>query len=257
MSSCVSLCAACLGLLGLAQTVQAGIAVRFGASSYPVAAGSAYTVSILVDGDDQQPGDQPVAQGLFSFGLRMVFPPASASVAGEGLAVVPALDYAGLVPGAKTEQGPDYVLCRGNVAFVGKPEAFPGGTLLTVTLRNLAPVQSRYVLSLESARTNSAENVFVDGAGRPLDSTITYGRAEVVVTPAPTPVPPRITIRPLPPGAVEVTFPVTSGRDHFLEVTEDLRVWRDLFLLPRNDGRVILKSTALKEFLRLRTSPTQ
>lgn len=232
---------------------RSAVSVHFNAASYQVATNGTVTLGILIDGDTVKAEDQPVSGGLFGFGIRLEFDPANAEAGRESLTVTPALDYSGLVPGAQVEEGKGFLVCRGNVALsAGGVTPFTGTNLLTIQLHNLASLSNRYSLVLASSKTATSGNVFVDGQGKSFDDQVTYGRAEVRVIPTATSRPPRLVLRLLESGALELTYPVAEGMNHFVEASEDLRKWADLFPLPRNDGRVLLKASERARYYRVR-----
>ena len=173
-----------------------------------------------------------------------------------GLQVVTALNYNAFVPGAAVTIDETSVSVRGNIRLTDTTRVpYPGTVLFSVTFQNNASAGTVYSLVLESARTIPSQTLFVDGAGNPLDESIVFGAAEVVVSANPDVTRPRLMIRPVPPGAVEISYELQPVRDHFIEVSGDLDFWTDLFPDPRNEGSVLVPVTGTHRYFRLRTVP--
>lgn len=186
----LSLCAAAFwgvtGLVpGVASTASGAPVVRFDQTEYVLGtATDRFRVDVLIDGDGVRPGLQPVAEGLLSFGVRVLFDPTEARVldVGTDIAIVPALDYAfdGLAPGIR-EVGLTSGSAKG---FVPLTDPAYGASLLAsffVTSRVAGP----YTLSLAVFSQGPNESVFVDGNGATLDATLAFGSARVSVIPEP------------------------------------------------------------------------
>lgn len=174
------------GLLGvwfMAAAAMAGPIVTFDQAVYVVRPGEAFNPEILIDGEVGLIGVQPVPNGLFSFGLQMTFPAADATA--NGVAVVPALNFFGFAAGASTVVGSGHIDAEGNIDQVGLLLPYTGSSLATAMLQNNAPVGSVYFLQLALHPHFPTEQLFLDGAGNVLDSTMVFGSARVVVIPEP------------------------------------------------------------------------
>ncbi len=244
----------CSVVIGAINGVSAGIAVRFEAPEYTVNGSGEFTVRVVIDGDDQVPGFQPIANGLFHFGVKVSFTPAQVETNRESLEVVATLDYSGLVPGAAVEIGDGFLSSKGNIILsTPTSQPFLENILFALTFANRAPVGSQYELQLSSAASLPSETLFLDGKGKPLDDTVTFGSGSVTVLPDDTFEPPLLDIRFFPPHSVELLYSVEVGRDYFIEISEDLVAWENLFQVPRNDGSVLVEITPGPKYFRLKT----
>jgi hypothetical protein len=245
-----------VAMLGSAMPAAAGIHIRFDAPTYAVTAGGEFTVGIAIDGDDRTSGDQPVPNGLFSFGIRINCPSTNAVTKTQWLNVVSPLDNAGLVPGAVVQQGDGYITAKGNIVLTSSISPPYGGTaLLTLNCVNRFPSAGRYSISLASAATSPSQTLFVDGLGNALDASITYGVADVIVRSDPLNNPPRLDIQKHPSGGVELSYKVASGQDYFIQSSGDLKVWSDLYASPKNEGNFLAQPTSRFLYYRLRVAP--
>lgn len=243
-------------MLGSVKPAAGGIRIRFDASTYEVAAGGEFTVGVVIDGDDRIDGDQPVTNGLFSFGVRINYPSTNAETKPLWLDVVSSLNYAGLTPGAVVEQRDGYITAKGNIILTSISSPPYGGTpLLALKFTDRSAVAGRYSISLASAALSTSQTLFVDGMGNALDASITYGTADVIVQPDPSDNPPRMDIQKLPSGDVELSYKVTAGKDYFIQTSEDLRVWRDLYPAPTNEGKILIQPSGGFLYYRLRVEP--
>lgn len=234
------------------------IAVRFDSDRYETTETGDFTVKIVVDGDSETSDFDPVAMGLFSYGVKVEFPAAAVDASGTPVEPAAALNYNGFVPGAAVRLTDASIFVTGNIQLASATIVpYTGVSLFSVTLQNRAPAGSRYKLVLDSARTNPTQVLFVDGVGNPLDESIEYQSVEVTVTEDPDVTPPRLAIRPVPPGSVEISYDLLNQRDHFVQVTEDLITWTDLFSVPRNEGSVVVPASGARRFFRLRTVPVE
>lgn len=247
-----------VAMLGFAIPAAAGIHIRFDAPNYAVTAGGEFTVGIVIDGNDRTSGDQPVPNGLFSFGIKINCPSTSAVTKIQWLNVVPPLDNAGLVPGAVVQQGDGNITAKGNIVLTSVTSPPYGGTaLLTLTFVDQSTVVGRYSISLASAAFLPSQTLFVDGLGNALDASITYGAADVIVRSDSLDNPPRLDIQKHPSGGVELSYKVESGQDYFIQSSEDFKVWSDLDPSPKNEGYFLAQPTSRFLYYRLRVTPQQ
>ncbi|MCL4179870.1 MAG: hypothetical protein KJ072_19255 [Verrucomicrobia bacterium] len=128
-----------------------------------------------------------IPEGLFSFGVRLVYDPILGGVVNEdAILVPPALDYNGAQgPGALKAFGQGFAAVKGTVDALAFPAVYYGGSeLATFNVTALTP--GDYAVTLELYRTlGPAENIFVSGAGVTLDSQIRFGTAILHVVPEP------------------------------------------------------------------------
>lgn len=248
----------CLGLLilGVLPPTCAGLTVRFESVSHEVAGQGDVTLTLVIDGDDRARGLQPVANGLFHFGVRITYPLAQVEAGSAAVRVTPSLNYTGMVPGAAVESAEGSIRIRGNISLESLTSApYLGSTLLTFTFRNRAPVGTRYQISLESARTAASQVMFIDGKGAPQDELVNYGAATVIVVPESDLPAPRMDIQRFSDDSIELLYTPRKGWDHYVEVSEDLRKWTDLFPVARNDGSILVPTDGRLRYFRLRLAP--
>lgn len=128
--------------------------------------------------------DPAPASGLFSYGVTLKFNPALTSIAGSSaVKVVPPLNFDGVRgSGANIEIAPGSASVKGSVdTSLPAGTSYSGSLIGVFEIKNQAPAGSTYSLELSLNRTlGPSESVFVDGKGRVLDSTITFGTAQVV-----------------------------------------------------------------------------
>lgn len=167
-------------LAGTSEPVDSAvIIIGFDQDEYVLSSGaSTFDVGIVIDGDDSTAGLQPVANGLLSYGWQMTFGAADASA--HTITLEPALDFFGAVAPARTSLAAGLVRAKGNVDQAALVP-FAGNDLATVSLTNLAPVPSTYLLSLAIDPAFGSEDIFIDGIGTILDGDIVFGTARVVV----------------------------------------------------------------------------
>jgi hypothetical protein len=172
-------------IFGLAAGAQATPLVQFTQEVYEVLPGETFDVQVLIDGDSTTPGAQPVAHGLFSFGVELSLESALASVSDVSfIAVVTPLDNFGYTAFASKSRRSGAATAAGNTAF---GSSFYAGTLLvsfTVTDEDLVGVGGSYQLGL-GLDPNSVPPLFIDGSGAGLDDEIQFGSAQVNVVPEP------------------------------------------------------------------------
>lgn len=188
-STCAIVVAAGWLWLGVAVSRAAPYLVHFDQDLYVVnAPGDTFVARILIDADSATPRDEPVPNGLFSFGVRSTFDSAKAQVASPAeVDPVPPLDFFGFGPGAFEQVAAGLAGVKGNIDQFGNPLQPYGGTLLAeVTFTNLASAVDNYPLDLDFFRTvGPNEQLFLDGQGIVLDPGVMFRGARVLVVPEP------------------------------------------------------------------------
>lgn len=181
--------------MGWATAAHAGMMVRFDQERYLVPKGSTFTVHVILDADDQTPGDQNLPDGLFSMAFKVTVEGAKAQV--DGVQLPGALNDDGTGRPAKIETGRD-----GGVHFLKVRAAAPFSVsefykgedndrgqrwmrLATVHLTDLA--QETYTLGLSLLQSGAQDQVFIDGQGNVLDGELVFQSAQVEVVPVPEP----------------------------------------------------------------------
>ncbi len=168
-------------LLTLATDGLATPRIHFDQSEYRISNNQPLEMQILIDGEPRTIPDDAIPSGLFSYGVQVQVDAVNAEL--DTAAQVPAeLDFFGFDAGASREQiRPGVIAIRGNVNRRANPiENYDGSLLATVSLLNLAPALSEYKVSLSLFRTlGPTQQVFLDGKGNVLDSTITFESAVV------------------------------------------------------------------------------
>ena len=171
----------CGCVLLAAGGVDASPTVRFEQGQYFVEPGEAWDVRILLDADAATPAPDALANGLFSFGVKVTFNGLQAGAA--SITVPEELDHLGFDPGAAEVTASSFAAAKGNIdmlAFV----PYRGTLLATVRLADLAPASSTYQLHLDFYRTlGPGEQVFLDGAGNVLDQAVSFGTTTIRVVP--------------------------------------------------------------------------
>lgn len=152
---------------------QSAFTVGFDKQRYDVLPGETIPLNIVID---PAPG-----AGLFSYGLELLFDPASGLVASEDAISVPAgLNFNGPKgPGALKAVGAGFAGVKGTVDFFAEPSPpYLGSSVATFNFTDNAP--SPTPLRLDLFLTLGAnESVFVDGLGNVLDDKITFGSATI------------------------------------------------------------------------------
>ena len=185
---CVMALSAGLVALDPARSQGAQYLMHFDQDVYFVnGPGETVQARVLIDGDASTPGDDPVPEGLFSFGVGATFDGSKAQLGGFGdIAVEPELDHFGFAPGAFKQVQVGFGGAKGNIDQLGPYSPYLGSLLLEFTFTNLASAVDSYPLELDFFRTvGPDEQMFVNGAGSLLDSEIIFRSAEVRVVPEP------------------------------------------------------------------------
>ncbi|MBJ44547.1 MAG: hypothetical protein CMJ80_14955 [Planctomycetaceae bacterium] len=153
--------------------------------------GDSIIAQILIDGDSNKEGLQPVDHGLFSAGLKITFDERKAAVnSPSDVTVQRELNYFGFGAPALVATTPSgEVSFHGNISQADLPPTPYHGTILgSVALNNLASPTDRYPLTLDFNRDlGSNQDFFVDGTGVTRDAMITFIPSEVVVEGSPVP----------------------------------------------------------------------
>jgi hypothetical protein len=181
-----ALIGSCLLLL-LVRPAEATFLLHFDSPSYSVTPGGTLTVNVVYDTDPNTPGDQPIPGGLFSEGLKVLFPSAGASVASTSDFVLPsALNSNGIGGAADESAGPGFAGGAG-AEDLSANSGYAGTVLATVTLQDLATTGT-YTLSLDKYYPSKANFVsYADGST--LDPQLSFGTATVTVTSSAVPEP--------------------------------------------------------------------
>lgn len=164
-------------------TAQAGILIHFDQTEYDARVGQPLAVDLILDADDQSPGDQVLAQGLFSMRFRVTFDAQLAEVASVDDVLLPAVldnDGFGGPPVKADNLGPGFVQIGAAIQdpfgadglYMGEPG--PGGQmrmrLATIRINPLAG--GDFSLGVRLVRRSAGDDVFIDGVGRTIDDDL-------------------------------------------------------------------------------------
>lgn len=166
----------------------ANYVVHFDQDEYIVnGPGDTIQMQVLIDSNPATPQDDPVLEGLFSFGVRTDFNSAKALIASAAdIDVEPALNYFGFAAGAFKQVQPGFGGGKGNINQNAPFSPYPGTLLMEVTLTNLASAVDSYPVSLDFFRTvGPNEQLFLNGLGVVLDPQIEFRPSLVRVVPEP------------------------------------------------------------------------
>ena len=155
------------------------LTLQFDQLTYVTSPGSPLSVGIRMD---QAPTD-----GLFSYGVKLLFDPASSPVSGVGaISPAAALDFNGpLGAGAFKAVGSGFAGAKGTVDIFANPVTYYSGVLLT-TFNLEYQTPGDYTLDLGLFNTlGPTERIFVSGSGASLDNNIQLRTATVHVVPEP------------------------------------------------------------------------
>ena len=172
------------------QCVADEIIVRLDQPVYVVSGpGDVVTAQVLIDGNADRQGLQPVSDGLFSAGLKILFDDRKATVDSKANVIVKReLDYFGFSAPALVSTTPSgEVSIHGNISQADVPlKIYQGSVLGSVRMTNRATAVDRYPLELDFSRDlGPNEDFFVDGKGITRDASIRFIPSEVVVAEAP------------------------------------------------------------------------
>ncbi|MCB1098471.1 MAG: hypothetical protein KDN22_23060 [Verrucomicrobiae bacterium] len=251
MTRSINLLVYALLILTITQPAAAAILVRFDATEYTVPSGGEVQVRVLIDGNDILPDDQPIAHGLFSYGLKLQFPSNSAEIVAGSVAVASPLNYNGFSEGATVTISETSLTSTGNVAL-NNSGAYSSTHILTLTLKCTAPTGTAFPLQLVSARQTPTQTHFVDGEGNALDENVSFAGATVRVQSPATPTLPVLQIRKLANSKIQLSFAPVSGNNHFIDSSTDLKIWLPLSNSPENDGTAEVEVAANSRYFRLR-----
>ncbi len=168
-----------LGLTLSAQAAASSLTVGFEQPHYEVNVGQAFSVNVVLP---------PLANGLFSYGIRLNLPAGKVVPGASDAVLVPfPINYNGTAgAGAFRQISTDYIGVKGTINFDAALEPYKGALLTTFNLKNQAGMGDTYTLTLDLFRTlGPTETLFVDGIGVNLDPLITFGTASVTVVPEP------------------------------------------------------------------------
>ena len=181
----------CCALLGC--LVQSGgaatITVHFDQDVYLVnGPGDIVTARVLIYWYANRPGGTPVRGGLFSFGVLMSYRTAKAELTSAAQVLAPTeLEHFGFDAAAFRQVAAGEAGVKGNVDSTLSPIVpYADPWLATFQLTNLATGPDSYPLGLDFFRTVGInEQIFLDGNGGALDTSIVFRPARVVVVPEP------------------------------------------------------------------------
>lgn len=159
-----------LALLLLASPTPAG-QLHFERSTYTVSPGDSFEVRVYLDMDENTPGDQLPASGLFSVGAQITYDPANATSTVNDIVLPAAVDGNGIGGPAFKDAGAGYVGAAGVVDF-DATEGYMDSLVMTVTITDLAT--GTYPLDVEFYFVPPTANfVEYDPPTRVLDEEIT------------------------------------------------------------------------------------
>ena len=166
------------------------IIVRLDQPVYVVSGpGDPVIAQVLIDGNSDRQGLQPVSDGLFSAGLKILFDERKATVGSKAdVTVQRELNYFGFSAPAFVSTTPSgEVSIHGNISQADIPlKIYQGSVLGAVRMTNRATAVDRYPLELDfSQDLGPNEDFFVDGNGLTRDASITFIPSEVVVAESP------------------------------------------------------------------------
>ena len=179
------MCAGVAVMLGLGmQSAAAALLVHTEQASYEISPGAELDIRVYLDADDATPGVQSLAQGLFSYGVKLEFDPAKLSLSGpDAIGVPDALNFHGFDPGASRQLGSGFAGVQGNVDPV-MFEPYGGSLLATFRVKDIGG-GGAYEVMLAPHRLVASEQLFVDGAGTVLDAGMQFASAQILAVPEP------------------------------------------------------------------------
>jgi hypothetical protein len=180
-------------------TAYGGVILRFDQDRYSVLAGETFDVDIILDADDQIPGDQVLTEGLFSMAYEVLYDGDFSEIESDDQIVLPDLFETDGVSG-----GPPFVRSLDPTAkaqfvqvFTAVTDPFTDGFyhgadrgqgqqmwLGTISITATAP--GTFGLNVQVFKRNASDQVFVDESFTVLDDQIVTGSATVDVIPEPT-----------------------------------------------------------------------
>lgn len=187
----------CLPWLVPAQS-DAGILIHFDQDQYRVIEGESVAVSLILDADDQQAGDQLLPDGLFSMAYEVSYDGGFVEVVSDGQVMLPdGFDTDGI------SGGPPFTRLPGNATnppsvrvFTALTNPFQDGFYFGTdrgqgvqmwlgTILLMATTPGTFDLNVEVFKRNATDEVFVqllqDGSSNVLDDQIVAGSATVEV----------------------------------------------------------------------------
>ncbi len=161
-------------LVLFSQSGKAALDVRFSQDTYSVAPGEVFTVTAVIS---------PVpTNGIYSFGVRIDFPPEQARVLSvQAIQVNRVLDQDGpRQNSAVAGFGSGFAAAKGTADFHSELRPVSNdAALVAFEVQDLGADDS-YTISLSPFNTlGPTEQVFVDGAGKVLDPEVRFGEARV------------------------------------------------------------------------------
>jgi hypothetical protein len=197
-------------VFGSTAWAQTNFTIRFDQNQYFISPGQTFSVQVLID--------PAPAHGLFSSGVELLLNSMNAQIADVSSIHTPAgLDFNAVRgPGAVKSLSHGFTAVKGTIDFFGTNAVPYSASLLasfTVTDLGNAP----YTLSLGLFNTlGPSEGILVDGGGRVLDKSITFGTATVNYLPAspaslPTHDKGAIILPKVGVGFISVSFPSNDG----------------------------------------------
>ena len=166
-------------LLGLIPGHAQELRVDFERPTYQTAVGVPISIRTHLD--------SPVASGLFSYGVRLVFDAQAGGLITESGIIAPApLNFNGVQgSGAFKVIDEGFAGVKGTVDVFADPQVYFTETEFVVFDMRFSK-EGEYVLDLDTFRTlGPTESIFVTGDGAVLDDMISFGTATVTVVPEP------------------------------------------------------------------------
>jgi hypothetical protein len=168
-----------------APTAQAGFVIHAELDRYEVTPGEAFDIRVHLDADDGLPGDQKLAYGLFSYGVKLEFDPDKLALVGPAAIQVPdALNFNGFSAGAAQQIGDGFAGVKGNIDQLGF-EPYEESLIASFRARAISAGEV-YEVKLAPHRTlGPSEQLFVDGAGQVLDAQMQFATTQILAVPEP------------------------------------------------------------------------
>lgn len=162
--------------------------IHFGQDTYNITSGEVFDVQVFYDADSGALGDQIIAGGLLTMGVRVVFDGSLALVASTDAITLPApINSDGLGGLALKTIDPNFAAAAGALGLA-ETQGYMSPLLATFQITDTSTVNSEnYTLGLDFLFSDGLTN-FVDFAtGSDLDPGISFGAATVnVIIPEPT-----------------------------------------------------------------------
>lgn len=183
MRGWVSLAAGGLVCLISWTPARGGMVLHFGQDHYRVLAGDPLAIDLILDANDQVPGDQLLPGGLFSMRFRLTFDTALAEVSSvDDVLLPPVLDDDGFggPPVKAQDLGPGFVQVDAKIqdpfgadGFYTGEEGSDGVTRMRLATIRINPlVEGMFALNVHLVKRSASDDVFIDGQFNVLDREI-------------------------------------------------------------------------------------